>query len=201
VDGRLFLQRNEKGVMMWRQDTPGIIKRADASWPRLLEQYGSTVTEAQLTPRRELSLAAARQIAQEAHDHAMQIQAPSGSIAVVDAGGHLLYLERLDNTFAASAMVAYQKAQTAALFRMPSRKLEDAIVGGRTSLATTGYTMLQGGEPIFYRGQVVGAIGVSGTASAQQDEEVALAGRNAPFSPESAAGAPNGASTETRAAK
>jgi glc operon protein GlcG len=94
----------------------------------------------------------------------------------VDNGGNLVYLERLDGTFAASSDVAIQKARTAAQFKAPSKKLEDAINNGRSALITVGRTFLQGGIPIMYNGEVIGAIGVSGAASAAQDEEIALAG-------------------------
>jgi glc operon protein GlcG len=105
--------------------------------------------------------------------------APGGSIAVVDNGGNLVYLERLDGTFAAAAEVSIKKANTAALFRAPSSKLENSINAGRNALITVGHTFLQGGIPIIYNGQVIGAIGVSGAASAQQDEEIAIAGSKA----------------------
>ena len=97
-------------------------------------------------------------------------------ISIVDAGGHLLLFERLDGSFPASATVAIEKAKTAALFKFESKKLEDAINGGRDALITVGYTFLQGGVPIIYNGQVVGAIGVSGAKSADQDREIATAG-------------------------
>ncbi|HEY8895015.1 MAG TPA: heme-binding protein, partial [Niastella sp.] len=61
-------------------------------------------------------------------------------------------------------------------FKVPSSKLENAVNGGRSALVTVGHTFLQGGVPIIVDGQVVGAIGVSGSASAQQDEDIAIAG-------------------------
>jgi glc operon protein GlcG len=87
--------------------------------------------------------------------------------------------ERLDGSFPASATVAIEKARTAALFRAESKKLEDAINGGREALITVGYTFLQGGVPVIYNGQIVGAIGVSGAKSADQDREIATAGAEA----------------------
>jgi glc operon protein GlcG len=65
------------------------------------------------------------------------------------------------------------------LFKVPSAKLENSINGGRQALITVGHTFLQGGIPIMYNGQVIGAIGVSGAASAQQDEDIAIAGSKA----------------------
>ena len=65
------------------------------------------------------------------------------------------------------------------MFKAPSSKLENSINGGRQALITVGHTFLQGGIPIMYNGQVIGAIGVSGASSAQQDEEIAIAGSKA----------------------
>lgn len=131
---------------------------------------------AQVLSNRNMSLDAAKKIVIEAVKFAREKHAPGGSIAIVDNGGNLVYLERLDGTFAASAEVAVKKANTAATFKAPSSKLENAINGGRQALITVGHTFLQGGIPIFYNGEVIGAIGVSGSASAQQDEDIAIAG-------------------------
>jgi len=104
----------------------------------------------------------------------------TGVIAVVDDGGNLMALERLDNTFAAGAMISYGKARTSALFRKPTRVFEEIIKSGRTPMiALSDFTPLQGGVPLEMNGQVVGAVGVSGASSAQQDEELALAGARA----------------------
>lgn len=129
----------------------------------------------------DLTLEGAQAIMTEAVAYAQTHEAPGGAIAIVDAGGHLVLLQRLTGTFAAAADVSYGKARTAALFRFPSKNLEDGIVNGRTSLITVGEVMLRGGLPIVYRGQVIGAIGVSGAASADQDVEIAQAGLNAAF--------------------
>ena len=100
-----------------------------------------------------------------------------GVIAVVDDGGHLLCLERLDGTFAAGAEVSIGKARTSALFKKPTKFFEDVIAKGRTAMVTIdGFTPLQGGVPLTVEGEVVGAVGVSGAASAQADEEIAMAG-------------------------
>lgn len=139
----------------------------------------ATASNAQLLNSRNLSLEAAKKITAEAIKFAKANNAPGGAIAVVDAGGNLIYLERLDNTFAGAAEVAIKKANTAALFKAPSSKLENSINGGRQALITVGHTFLQGGIPILVDGQVVGAIGVSGSASAQQDEDMANAGAKA----------------------
>jgi uncharacterized protein GlcG (DUF336 family)/mannose-6-phosphate isomerase-like protein (cupin superfamily) len=101
---------------------------------------------------------------------------PGGTIAVVDAGGHVVALERLDDTFPASASVAVEKARTSAVFRKPTRDFENAVKSGRTSLVAVDVMLpLQGGVPIVRGGQVIGAIGVSGAASAQQDDDIAAA--------------------------
>lgn len=130
----------------------------------------------QVITQKNLSLDGAKKIVAEAVQYAKSVNAPGGSIAVVDAGGNLIYLEKLDNTFAAAAEVSIKKANTAALFKAPSSKLENSINGGRDALITVGHTFLQGGVPVVIDGEVVGAIGVSGSASAQQDEDIANAG-------------------------
>lgn len=139
----------------------------------------ATTTRAQVQSQKNITLEAAKKVAAEAVTYAKTNNSPGGSIAIVDNGGNLLYLERLDNTFVASADVAIQKARTAAQFKAPSKKLEDAVNNGRNALITVGRTFLQGGIPIMYDGQIIGAIGVSGAASAAQDEEIAIAGSKA----------------------
>jgi|SRR5581483_4104963 len=136
----------------------------------------SVTTQAQVLTQKNISLDAAKKVVVEAVKYARSVNAPGGSIAVVDAGGNLVYLERLDNTFVAAAEVSIKKANTAATFKAPSSKLENSINGGRDALITVGHTFLQGGVPIIVDGQVIGAIGVSGSASAQQDEDIANAG-------------------------
>jgi glc operon protein GlcG len=139
---------------------------------------GATLN-AQVATTNNITLEAAKKIVAEAVKYAREHNSPGGSIAIVDNGGNLVYLERLDGTFAASSEVSIKKANTAALFKAPSAKLENSINSGRQALITVGHTLLQGGIPIMYNGQVIGAIGVSGAASAQQDEEIAIAGSKA----------------------
>lgn len=104
----------------------------------------------------------------------------TGVIAIVDDGGNLMNLERIDNTFPAGANISIGKARTAALFKRPTRVFEEIIKNGRTPMiALNDFTPLMGGVPITIDGQIVGAIGVSGAASAAQDEEIAQAGANA----------------------
>jgi glc operon protein GlcG len=91
-------------------------------------------------------------------------------------------MERWDNTFPAAAQVSFGKARTAALFRKQTKAFEEAVNGGRfamTALPDTLMTPLQGGVPIIVNGQTLGAVGVSGAASAAQDEELATAGAQA----------------------
>jgi uncharacterized protein GlcG (DUF336 family) len=123
-----------------------------------------------------LALSDAHRLVTLAVAEAMRLHAPGGSIAVVDTGGHVVALERLDNTFPASAAVAIEKARTSAVFRKPTRDFENAITNGRTSLVAVDVMLpLQGGVPIVRDGRVIGAIGVSGAASAQQDDDIAAA--------------------------
>jgi uncharacterized protein GlcG (DUF336 family)/mannose-6-phosphate isomerase-like protein (cupin superfamily) len=134
-----------------------------------------------VSDKRGLILDGARKVIAAAVAEAKRLNAPGGSIAVVDEGGNLLALERLDQTFAASANIAIGKARTSALFKKPTKVFEEAIKGGRTSMVALGgdvqnFTPLQGGIPLEWEGNVVGAIGVSGAASAQQDEDLAIAG-------------------------
>lgn len=139
----------------------------------------ATEATAQTIVSKNISLEAAKNVVTEAVKYAKANNAPGGAIAVVDNTGSLVYLERLDGTFPAAAEVSIKKANTAALFKAPSAKLENAINGGRQALITVGHTFLQGGIPIILDGQVIGAIGVSGASSAQQDEEIAIAGSKA----------------------
>jgi glc operon protein GlcG len=109
-----------------------------------------------------------------------------GVIAVVDDGGNLMALERVDGTFAAGANISIGKARTAALFQKPTRAFEEIIAKGRTAMvALNDFTPLQGGVPIVIDGQIVGAVGVSGAANQQQDEELAMVAAAAVSSPSS----------------
>jgi len=134
---------------------------------------------AQVITKQELSLKGAKLVIAAAIAEARRNKA-GGAIAVVDEGGNLMALERLDGTFAASANISIGKARTAAIFQKPTKAFEDVIKGGRTAMvALNDFTPLQGGVPIVVSERVVGAIGVSGANSAQQDEEIAQAGANA----------------------
>jgi glc operon protein GlcG len=139
----------------------------------------SPASESGLTEKKVLSLAGAKAVAAAAAAEAKKTNS-GGAIAVVDDGGSLLYLERLDGTFPAAANISIGKARSAATFRRETSVFEDAIKNGRTSLvANPDLLPLQGGVPILSDGQVVGAIGVAGAASAQADTEIARAGSSA----------------------
>ncbi len=97
------------------------------------------------------------------------------AIAIVDAATNLLMFQKMDGVQTASIEVAIGKARTAAGFNRPTKALEDMISGGRTAfLAVDGVLPVQGGLPVIADGKVVGAIGVSGLTS-PQDEQVAAA--------------------------
>lgn len=132
---------------------------------------------AQTTERRSITLDGARTVISAAKEYARKNNAPGGVIAVVDEGGNLVALERLDGTFSAGANISVGKAKTAVMFKRPTKFFEDVIKNGRTAMvALPDFTPLQGGVPIMIDGQLVGGVGVSGAASAVQDEELAIAG-------------------------
>lgn len=142
----------------------------------------TVVTNAQVTERKTLTIEGAKRVIAAAVAYARRNNAPGGVIAVVDDGGNLMAVERLDGTFAAGANISIGKARTAALFKRPTKAFEDLVKNGRTAMVAlpdTFFTPLQGGVPVVVDGQIVGGVGVSGAASAQQDEELAIAGANA----------------------
>jgi glc operon protein GlcG len=136
-------------------------------------------TGAQTTEKKSLTLEGARMVISAAKGYARKNNAPGGVIAVVDEGGNLVALERLDGTFTAGANISVGKAKTAVMFKRPTKFFEEIIKNGRTAMvALPDFTPLQGGVPIVVDGQIVGGVGVSGAASAMQDEELAIAGAN-----------------------
>jgi glc operon protein GlcG len=123
----------------------------------------------------DITLANAKKVA-----HAALIEAQKNSwnvaIAIVDNHGALVYYERMDDTQTASPVIAIEKARSAAMFRRPTRVMEDMVNKGRVSfLGIPGATPITGGLPIMVGGKVIGGIGVSGVTS-DQDEQVAKAG-------------------------
>jgi glc operon protein GlcG len=141
----------------------------------------ASVSHAQVRDFNSLTLEAAEKILREAKKSSAQLSAPHGgpAVAIVDRTGNLLLLHRPETTFGGSALVAYEKAFTAISFEQPTRNFETKIKEGRTPLITVGYVMLEGGVPIVYNGEVIGAVGVSGAASSQQDVEIAEAAAKA----------------------
>ena len=140
----------------------------------------SPFADAQTIEKKGMTLEAAKRVIAASVAEARSKNAPGGAIAVVDEGGNLVAVERLDNTFAAAASISIGKARTAALFKRPTKAFEDIINKGRTAMTTLNdFTPLQGGVPLVVDGQIIGAVGVSGAASAQQDAELAIAGANA----------------------
>jgi glc operon protein GlcG len=138
---------------------------------------GSSNAGAQTAGKIGLTLDGAKRVIAAAAAEAKKLNAPGGAIAVVDEGGNLMAVERLDGTFAAGPNISIGKARTAALFKRPTKAFEDIINKGRTAMTTLNdFTPLQGGVTILVNGQIVGAVGVSGAASAQQDEDLAMAG-------------------------
>ena len=129
--------------------------------------------------KRVLTQADAARIIDAAASYAHAHAAPGGAIAVVDDGGHLIALTRLDGSFPAASDISVGKARTAAMFRKPTRIFEDLVNKGRVTMTTlpavTDFTPLKGGVPLVLDEQVVGAVGVSGAASADQDDEIAQA--------------------------
>jgi glc operon protein GlcG len=102
-------------------------------------------------------------------------------ISIVDSGGHMVMLQRLDGTQLAAIRIADGKARTAVEFRRPTKALEDVIAGGGAGLryfTVRGATLIEGGIPIVADGKIVGGIGVSGV-HATEDAQIARAGADA----------------------
>ena len=132
--------------------------------------------EAALKTKSVLEFADVKTIAAAAEAEALKNQW-AVTIAIVDDGGHLLHVQRLDGAAALSSHIAPAKAHTAALARRESKVYEDIINGGRTAFLTapTVAGMLEGGVPIMKDGQCIGAVGVSGVKS-PEDAQIAKAG-------------------------
>ena len=130
---------------------------------------------AQLATKKALTLAAAKRMAAAAEAEATK-NSWNVVIAVVDDGGHLVYLQRMDSTQTGSIDVAVGKARTAMAFKRPTKVFDD-LTKTRPSIVSIGTdaVLLEGGVPIVVDGQAVGAMGVSGVTS-QQDAQIAEAG-------------------------
>ncbi len=128
-----------------------------------------------LATKKALTLEAAKQIAAAAQAEAAKNKWTM-VICVVDDGGHLIYLERMDGTQIGSVQVAQAKAATAVRFKRSTKVLEEAVAGGRSViLKLPGATPIEVGLPIIVDGDVIGAVGVSG-GSSSQDGQVAAVG-------------------------
>ena len=133
---------------------------------------------AQLASKKSLTLAAAKQIAAAAETEAVNNKW-NVVIAILDEGGQLLYLQRMDETQIGSVDVAIAKGQSAVKFKRPTKAFEDALVGGRQAiLSLPGAIPVEGGLPLLVDGRIIGAIGVSGVQS-NQDGIIAKAGADA----------------------
>ena len=128
-----------------------------------------------LLTKHTLTLEAAKQIATAAEKFARK-KGWNVVIAIVDDGGHLIYLARMDDTQIGSIDVAQAKARTALAFKRPTKIWSEGLKGGRMQiLGLPGATPIEGGLPLVLKGEFLGAIGVSGVTS-EQDGEIAQAG-------------------------
>jgi uncharacterized protein GlcG (DUF336 family) len=132
--------------------------------------------EPSMKTRTSLELSDVKAIAAAAEAEALANQW-AVTIAIVDEGGHLLWLQRLDGAPPISAHIAPAKAHTAALGRRESKVYEDVINGGRYSFLSAPAVegLLEGGVPILKDGFCLGAVGVSGVKSSE-DAQIAKAG-------------------------
>jgi len=135
----------------------------------------SSYAYAQLLERKTVSLELAKKIAAAAEAEAVKNNW-TVVISVLDEGGNLVYLERMDNTQNGSIEVSIQKAHTAIFFKRPSKAFEDMVNSGRNSILGLKNVMpIEGGIPLVVNSQVIGAIGISG-AKSNEDGIVAKAG-------------------------
>jgi glc operon protein GlcG len=130
--------------------------------------------QAQLATKKALTLDIAKKLAAVAETEALKNKWTM-VIAIVDDGGNLMFLEKIDNTQIGSIEVAIQKAKTAISFKRPTKAFEEKVLGGRTVILGLSNAMpIEGGLPLIIDGQYIGAIGVSG-GSSDQDGVVAKA--------------------------
>ena len=99
-------------------------------------------------------------------------------IAILDDGGHLLWLQRMDGATPFNAQVAVEKGRSAAVSRRSTKNWEERIAGGRMAVLNMPVLPVQGGLPIMHQGECVGAVGISGVQS-HEDEQIAQAGLDA----------------------
>lgn len=136
---------------------------------------GTLPAGAQVATKPTVSLELAKKIAAKAEAEALKNNW-TVVIAIVDDGGNLVYLEKMDGTQLGSIDVALHKAQTALKFKRPTKAFEEMVAGGRTAiLSLPGVLAVEGGVPLVVNGAFIGAIGVSGMKS-NEDAVVAQAG-------------------------
>jgi glc operon protein GlcG len=161
--------KNEENAMHFRSiAVAAAMTLAALSW--------SGAASAQLLDRKIISLSEAKKMVAASEAEAVKNKW-NAVIAVVDESGSLILLHKMDDALPGSVEVAQGKARTAALFRRPTKAFEDGVKGGRNVILklSKDITPVQGGVPVSAGGRVVGAIGVSGMTS-EQDEQVAKAG-------------------------
>jgi uncharacterized protein GlcG (DUF336 family) len=139
-----------------------------------LSLAATVVSGAQLADKKALTLEVAKQMAAAAEKEAANNKWTM-VVAVVDDGGNLIYLERMDETQIGSIQVAQEKARTALAFKRPTKALEDAVAGGRNAVLKLPAMPVEGGLPITVDGKIIGAMGCSGGTS-PQDGVVCKAG-------------------------
>jgi glc operon protein GlcG len=133
----------------------------------------SDAQQLKLASKPVLTLEVVKAVAAKASEYAIQNKW-AVVISIVDDGGHLLYLERMDGVQTGSIEVAIQKAKTAAAFKRKSKAFLDALKAGRPELvALPGGIPFDGGVPLIWNDQVIGAIGVSGMTTGEQDGLIA----------------------------
>jgi uncharacterized protein GlcG (DUF336 family) len=131
--------------------------------------------DAQLVTKKALTLEAAKKIAAAAEAEALKNKW-NVVISIVDDGGHLIYLQRMDGTQLASIEISQMKARTALMYKRPTKALEDRLTGGAMNvLILPGAAPMEGGVPIIVDGEVIGAVGSSGVLS-PQDAQISSAG-------------------------
>ena len=137
--------------------------------------FAGLMSGAELATRKALTLTTAKQMASAAEAEARKNNW-NVVICVVDEGGHLIYLQRMDETQLASIEIAQGKARTSLMYKRPTKAMEDAVAGGRAVVMTLpGALPVEGGLPITVEGRIIGGIGVSGVQSTQ-DAQIARAG-------------------------
>ena len=139
--------------------------------------FAPAVAHGQLADKKVLTLAAAKEMAAAAESEATR-NGWNLVIVIIDDGGNLLYLQRMDGVQLASIQIAQAKARTALLYRRPSKDFADRMATGNTALAMPEVMPLEGGLPIVVNGQVIGAIAASGATGAQ-DAQAAQKGIDA----------------------